>query len=238
MALPTISIITICYNAEKTIARTLRSIAEQTYPHIEYIVVDGASRDGTLALAKQLAPTAHIYSAPDRGIYDAMNKGLNYATGDYVWFVNAGDALPSPDTVKHITASMDGSMPDVVYGDCMLIDHNDRQIGLRRLRPPRSLSWRSFINGMTVCHQSFIALRKLSPEYDMRYRFSSDVDWCIRVMKGAKTFHRIDEPISLYLYEGTTTANRRKSLLERFDIMRRHYGLIPTLWAHLRFLFR
>lgn len=234
----TISIITVCYNAERVISRTLRSVSAQDYPYIEHLIIDGASKDGTLDCVRQFSPHALIHSEPDQGIYDAMNKGLNLATGQYVWFLNAGDALPSVDMVSTIAAAIRSSVyaPDVVYGDCWLIDDEDRILGPRRLRPPRELSWRSFIAGMTVCHQSFVARRALCPEYDLRYRLSSDVDWCIRVMKQAEHFHYIDAPISLYLREGASTRQHRRSLLERFDVMRRHYGLLPTLGAHVGFL--
>lgn len=233
-----ISIITVCYNASHTIRRTLESISAQTYEHIEYIVIDGASKDNTLQLVTELAPQAHVYSEPDNGIYDAMNKGLGIATGDYVWFMNAGDALPNNHTVSDVVMRIRGHeiLPDVIYGDCELIDDQGVSQGLRRLRPPHELSWRSFVGGMLVCHQSFVARRELCPQYDMRYRFSSDVDWCIRVMKMSRHYLRLDEPLSLYLMEGTTTANHRRSLLERFAVMRRHYGLIPTIFAHIGFV--
>lgn len=237
---PTVSIITVCYNSEQTIERTLRSVAVQTYPHIEYIVVDGASKDGTLALVERIMPTAKVLSEPDRGIYDAMNKGLGMATGHYVWYLNSGDALAEADTVQRLFADVctDGTspMPDVLYGDTRLIDGSGQDMGLRRLRPPVHLSWRSFLMGMTVCHQSFVARRAICPQYDERYRFSADVDWCIRVMKKAQHYLRSEQVLSLYLNEGATTANHRRSLLERFDVMRRHYGLLPTLGAHLVFL--
>lgn len=239
MQQPTISIITICYNAETTISRTLRSVASQTYPHIEYLVIDGASRDGTLSVVSELAPSAKVFSERDKGIYDAMNKGLARATGDYVWFLNAGDALPSETTVAELVGeACHATLPDIIYGDCMLIDAEDRELGLRRLRPPHDLSWRSFADGMLVCHQSFVAKRSICPSYDMRYRLSSDVDWCIRVMKEAKTYHHTERVLSLYLSEGATTANHRKSLCERFDVMRRHYGLLTTIYKHISFLFQ
>lgn len=240
MLQPILSIITVCYNAERDILRTLLSVAEQTYPHIEYIVIDGGSTDRTLALVAEYAPGAVVLSEPDRGIYDAMNKGLARATGDYVWYINAGDALYAPETaslVAHRIASAE-HRPDVVYGDCMLIGATGAELGLRRLRPPRELSWRSFRWGMLVCHQSFVARRALCSEYDLRYRFSSDVDWCIRVMRVAQHYEHIDAPISRYLNEGATTANHRRSLSERFAVMRRHYGLLSTLVAHLWFALR
>ena len=236
--LPRISIITICYNAASTITRTLRSVSAQTYPNIQYLIIDGASKDNTLELVRELAPEAEIYSERDKGIYDAMNKGLDRATGDYVWYVNAGDALVSPTTVEDlIRATCTGdSLPDVLYGDTRLIDAEGHDLGLRRLRPPHQLDWRSFRSGMLVCHQAFVAKRSISPHYDLRYRFSADVDWCIRVLKEAKTTAFYPEPIALYLNEGTTTANHRASLIERFHVMRHHYGLVTTVLQHLRFL--
>jgi len=237
--LPRISIITICYNASHTISRTLRSIQAQTYNDLEYLVIDGASRDNTLDLVRTLAPRALVHSERDQGIYDAMNKGLSHATGDYIWFINAGDALPSPTTVEEIVgeACLNGARPDIIYGDTRLIDSQGRDLGLRRLRPPRGLTWESFRDGMLVCHQAFIVRRVIAPKYNLRYRFSSDVDWCIRCLKLAKECTFIPRPIALYLNEGTTTANHRASLIERFEVMTEHYGFFSTLLHHLRFLF-
>jgi len=169
---PRISIITICYNAASTITRTLSSVSAQTYPNIQYLIIDGASKDNTLELVRELAPEAEIYSERDKGIYDAMNKGLDRATGDYVWYVNAGDALPSPTTVEELVADAfaGGQMPDVIYGDTRLIDSEGKELGLRRLRPPHELTWRSFEEGMLVCHQAFIVRRTLAPLYNLRYR--------------------------------------------------------------------
>lgn len=235
-----ISVITVCYNAEQTIERTLRSVAEQTYKSIEYIVIDGKSRDNTLALVGQYTPEAHILSEPDRGIYDAMNKGLERARGEYVWFMNAGDAFFSKDTIADVVGQMQslGQLPDIVYGDTMLIDSGGEHLGLRRLRPPRQLSADSFKAGMLVCHQAFVCRRSLAPSYDLRYRYSADVDWCIRAMYHAKSYLFIPQPIACYLSEGTTTKHRFASLGERFDVMRRHYGLPTTLLRHLLFPLR
>lgn len=234
-----ISIITVCYNAEQTISRTLRSVSEQTYSDIEYIIVDGESQDKTVELIQTLAPQALVTSRKDKGIYDAMNKGLMRATGDYVWYLNAGDALPSPNTVEAIVsqACPNGkAVVDIIYGDCNLIDSSGKVLGPRRLRPPSKLRWRTFRKGMLICHQSFIARRTLCPWYSLDYKFSSDVDWCIKVMKHMKQCHQITEPISLYLNEGTTSRNKLASLIERYRIMCKHYGKATTLWWHFRFL--
>lgn len=237
---PLISVITICYNAEQCIERTLRSIAQQTYKHIEYIIIDGASSDGTLVLVAQLAPSAEVVSEPDGGIYDAMNKGLKRATGEYVWFINAGDAFYSAQTVAQLMGAVRerGECPDIIYGDTMLIDSEGRELGLRRLRPPHNLSADSFRAGMLVCHQAFVCRRSLAPRYDLRYRYSADVDWCIRAMQGAKSYLFVPSPIARYLSEGATTRHRFASLRERFDVMRRHYGFLPTLLRHMFFALR
>ncbi len=235
------SVITVCFNAEECIERTLRSVAGQTYQHIEYIVVDGASQDKTLELVQDLTPEAKVLSERDRGIYDAMNKGLDLATGDYICFINAGDAFASEETVGRIVQEITkqgGSLPDIIYGDTELIDKNNQSLGLRRLRPPKELSWKSFKEGMLVCHQSFYPRRELCPKYDLDYLFSADVDWCIRIMKEAKSYLFIQKPLALYLNEGATTANHRASLLERFQIMQKHYGLFSTIIQHIKFIFR
>ncbi|MEG1186998.1 MAG: glycosyltransferase family 2 protein, partial [Bacteroidales bacterium] len=132
---PRFSIITITYNAEKTLEPTIRSILEQDYPNIEYIIIDGASKDGTLKLIDRFRDRiAKVVSEPDKGLYDAMNKGLQHATGDYVWFINAGDALHSPFTVRRITEKIGDTMPDIIYGETALVNQERTFIGMRRLK--------------------------------------------------------------------------------------------------------
>ncbi len=237
----TFSVITVCYNAENCIERSLKSVAEQSYKNIEYLVIDGASKDRSLELVRQITPNAKVLSEPDKGIYDAMNKAIDLATGDYLCFINAGDAFASPTTLQEIADKVNKEhkqIPDIIYGDTELIDEDNNSLGLRRLRPPKDLSWRSFKNGMLVCHQSFYPKRELCPKYDLTYRFSADVDWCIRIMKEAKSYCFIDKPVALFLDGGTTTKNHRASLIERFHIMRKHYGLFTTLIQHIKFIFQ
>ena len=113
-----------------------------------------------------------------------MNKGLRRATGDYVWFLNAGDTLPSADLVQTIVQKIAKRKyhPDVIYGDTAIVNNEGRVLGMRHLRPPKKLTWKKFAWGMLVCHQAFIARRELAPEYDPAYPLCADYDWCIRVM--------------------------------------------------------
>lgn len=237
-----ISIITVTYNAEATLERTLQSVAQQTYSEIEHLIIDGASTDHTLEIARQY-PHAIVFSEPDKGLYDAMNKGLQRATGDYLCFLNAGDKLHSKETLAHIVASIsDGSPIGVIYGDTHIVDAQGNFLRNRRLTPPEHLTWKSFKDGMLVCHQAFYINRQIALPYDMTFRFSADFDWCIRCMKegekqGMQNLY-VHEPLADYLAEGMTTANHQASLKERFQIMAKHYGLLPTIGQHIWFIFR
>ena len=252
-----ISIVTITFNAEGLLQPTLDSVRQQTYPDVEHIIIDGASTDGTVGLARKYQQEQKakgkgheviIVSEPDKGLYDAMNKGLKRTTGDYVLFLNAGDRLASPDTLQQVVdvAAMcaDGKLPAVIYGDTDIIDKDGRFLGHRHLSVPNKLTWRSFRRGMLVCHQAFYVWGDIARKvpYDTTYRYSSDVDWCIRVMKQAHhlglPLSRVSGVVALYLKEGETTRHHQDSLRERFAVMRKHYGLLSTATMHAWFVVR
>ncbi|WP_329902986.1 glycosyltransferase family 2 protein [Porphyromonas pogonae] len=234
---PIFSIITVSYNAEHTIARTVQSVYNQTDDNIEYILIDGGSTDHTVDIARKIYPEIKVLSEKDSGIYDAMNKGLHMAQGEYVWFLNAGDQIYDNDIISALSDCCVNALPDIIYGDTMLVDDNNKELGLRRLRPPHKLKWTSFKDGMLVCHQAFIVRRSVAMDYNLKYKLSSDVDWCIRCMKKANSIYNSNFILVKYLHEGLTTANRKKSLIERFCIMTKHYGVVSTLYHHLKFVF-
>ena len=189
-----VSIVTITYNAARTLQRTLDSVACQTYKDIEHLIIDGVSKDDTIAIAERYkAMSRHevvIQSEPDKGLYDAMNKGLQKATGDYLVFLNAGDTLYAPDTIETVVKPTANSQKPiaVIYGDTAITDAEGNFLHLRTHRPPEQLTWKSFKQGMLVCHQSFYVLTSLARQipYDLQYRHSADVDWCIRIMREAE----------------------------------------------------
>ena len=247
-----ISVVTITYNAESVLQRTLDSVLSQSYPYVEHLIIDGASKDGTLALAEQYREestekaASHevvIQSEPDHGIYDAMNKGLQKATGDYVLFLNAGDTLPATDTLE-LVMDKAGDGVGVLYGHTDVVDGEGNFLYHRRLQPPERLSWRSFRQGMLVCHQAFYARTEIAQNnpYDLQYRFSADVDWCIRVMKEAERrglqLVNLHTVVANYLEEGATTKNHKASLRERYLVMQRHYGVVQTFLLHCWFVVR
>lgn len=238
---PVFSIITVTFNADSCLEETILSVSEQIYPYVEYIVVDGASKDGTLALIHKYGENIDKWiSEPDKGLYDAMNKGMKMATGDYLCFLNAGDKFYDSQTLQKIVDSLMGlhELPDVIYGHTALVNKEGQFLRMRRLAPPENLSWKSFKQGMLVCHQAFFAKRSIAPEYDLTYRFSADQDWCIRTMKKAKVLHNTHQTLIRYVSEGMSTKNRRASLLERFSIMTKHYGWLSTILHHIWFIFR
>ncbi len=243
------SVITCTYNASAVVERTLESVSRQTYDDVEHIIIDGASTDDTTDKVRSYASSSHrhkvvVVSEPDRGLYDAMNKGLRHASGDYLVFLNAGDRFYDDSTLESLNALIGEKEYGVVYGNTMIVDEQGNEKGLRRLQPPERLTWRSFSDGMLVCHQSFYANTAIAKHitYDLQYRYSADVDWCIRIMKEAEKagLPLLNSHMTLcsYLEGGMSVQNHRASLLERFQIMRRHYGLLTTVRKHLTFLFR
>ena len=235
-----LSVITVTYNAESTLERTLKSVREQTYPHIEHLIVDGASKDNTVAIIRQYAHEKMIWvSEPDKGIYDAMNKAVVMATGNYLCFLNAGDTFFAPDSVEKMMATAETENdPDILYGETAIVDEKGTFLRMRRLKAPEKLTWKSFKQGMVVCHQAFIVKRALFEPYDLSYRFSSDFDWCIRMMRKASSIYNTRLTLINYLNEGITTTNHRASLKERYRIMAKHYGHVSTFLHHIWFVVR
>ena len=239
---PKFSIITVTYNAEKVLEDTIQSVVFQTYRNVEYIIVDGGSNDNTLDVVhKYQERICKVISEPDKGLYDAMNKGIRMATGDYLCFLNAGDELHENETLQKIVYTLKGKeLPDVIYGETAIVDEEGHFLHMRRLSTPEHLHWKSFKEGMLVCHQAFFSRRELAlaNPYDLRYRFSADFDWCIRIMKQSKDLHNTHLTLIDYLNEGMTTQNHKASLKERFRIMTKHYGWISTILHHGWFVIR
>jgi hypothetical protein len=168
-----------------------------------------------------------------------MNKGAAMAKGDYLCFLNAGDTFFAADTVEKMMLTFeDASAPDILYGETAIVDDAGTFLHMRRLKAPEKLNWKSFRQGMVVCHQAFIVKRELFEPYNLAYRFSSDFDWSIRMMKKATSIHNTRLTLINYLNEGMTTRNRKASLKERYRIMARHYGQLSSFLHHLWFVVR
>lgn len=234
------TVITVTYNAVQTLERTMKSVQEQTYEKIEHIIVDGKSTDGTIELIKQLKnENTYWMSEKDCGIYDAMNKATSLAKGEYICYLNAGDTFKEKGTVEQLMLKAhNNNRPDILYGETIVVDNEGAFLYNRRLKAPSELNWKSFKQGMLVCHQAFIINRDIFEPYDLSYRFSADVDWCIRLMKKSNSIVNTHLTLIKYLNEGVTTDNRKASLKERYQIMSNHYGRFSTFMHHVWFIVR
>ncbi len=235
-SLAKISIITIVYNGADLLEDTIKSIIDQSYPNIEYIIVDGASKDGTLDIVKKYENHIdHWVSEPDKGLYDAMNKGIKMATGDYLWFMNCGDHIHQKNTVQHM---MDRNThnADIIYGEVMLVDEERRPLGTRSAlttrKLPKRLDWKSLNRGMVVSHQAFLPKRSIAPFY-MENNLAADIDWVIECLKKSKRNLNTEMVLADFLLGGVSKQRHQQSLKDRFVVLQKHYGIFPNLWNHL-----
>jgi glycosyltransferase len=179
-----ISVITVCLNSERTISHTLQSFFDQTYPHKELLVIDGGSTDQTLEIVRSFASAElRVWSQPDRGMYDAMNKGLKWFDGDAVGFLNSDDTFHDRTAIASVAAGL--AAADVVYGDVIFVsDHSSK----RPLRTWRAGHYhrRSFRLGWLPPHPTFYIRRELAKRvgpFDAEYGSAADYDFMLRAME-------------------------------------------------------
>ena len=238
---PKVSIITVVFNGENIIEKTMQSVLDQTYPNIEYIIVDGKSTDKTLQIIEKYKERiAVLISEKDKGLYDAMNKGLSAATGDYVWFMNGGDQINDADVLTTIfSQNIDA---DIFYSDTNLIDEEGKYLSLLseigHNNAPQNLTYKSMQRGMVVCHQSFIAKRDITSPFNLKYKISADIDWVIKCLKKSKLSHKLDFCLSQFMVGGVSSKNRWRAVRERFFLFNEHFGVVRNLYNHVFVLFR
>lgn len=235
---PKVSIITVCFNAEATLERTIQSVIAQTYPNLEYVVWDGQSKDGTLALAQRYEKQiTKIVSAPDKNHFDAMNKVLDHVTGDYIWYLHAGDVLFEDRTVE--LAMQNHQDADFIYGKAVMVTEEGDERAWHKAHPnEKKLNWKSFRNGMIICHQAMIIKRSVTVLYDLEYPLVGDLDWSIRVLKNSKKVKDTNTYLCRFLEGGISAQTRSTSLKERFRILVKHFGLASTLSEHVKIVFQ
>lgn len=238
---PPVSIITVCRNAHAGLRKTADSISRQSCRDFEWIIVDGASSDETPHYLRQLtALWIRWITEEDKGLYDAMNKGLRMARGEYVWFVNAGDTLYD----EHALARVARDIPqvDIIFGEVTIIGSDGRDLGTRSEvtphRLPQSLEKDQFRMGMVVSHQAFVARRTIVPAFNSSgYRFSADLDWMLRILDQER-ISKNSGLLAKVQREGASSENWVLSQYERFHILIRHFGLGVSLFNHIIILIR
>ncbi|MEO5588799.1 MAG: glycosyltransferase family 2 protein [Gemmatimonadaceae bacterium] len=224
--MPLVSVVTVVYNGAQHLAETLQAVAAQTYPHIEHIVIDGGSTDGTqeLLLAHD-ATLGHWVSEPDDGVYDAMNKGIRLVDDpdSYILFANSDDALYSPDAISRVIAESRGE--DLIYGRMLLADDEvsavvGREVDLDDL------------SRQTLCHPATFVRRAVFDQvgmFDTGYAIAADYDHIVRCFAAPVSTRFVDVIVSRMRMGGLSDEQFLRSCRERKDVIRRRFALLPRL---------
>jgi glycosyltransferase involved in cell wall biosynthesis len=229
---PLLSVITVVFNNVEHIERTVLSVVNQTYSEIQYIVIDGVSTDGTLEILQRFNNNIDVLvSEPDKGIYDAMNKGLKIAKGEYVLFMNSGDEFYENNTVKQVFESTPNA--DIYYGETEMLDENLVNQGRRRHQTPLQLNIESFKYGMSVSHQAIFIKKIIVKSYDQKFKLSADIDWILDAIVRADKIVNTQIVTTKYLMGGLSKKKHLQSLKERYQIFKKYYGFLPNLFNHV-----
>ena len=219
-----ISVITVCYNSDKTIADTLRTARSQTYENTEHIIVDGGSKDETLAVVATEVMRKHkLVSEKDKGIYDAMNKGIALATGDVVGFINADDFYPSPDVLAAVAAAFEASGADCCYGDLCYVQQDDVS---KTVRYWRSAPFAPGLFGRGWCppHPTFFVRREVYERlggFDLSFKIAADVELMARFLEvGRISSHYIPQVLVHMRMGGTTNRSVSNVLKQNLEVRR------------------
>jgi glycosyltransferase involved in cell wall biosynthesis len=238
---PRFSIITVCFNSLGPLQRTTESLASQVGANYEHVIIDGGSTDGTQEwLAQQNRANFRWISQKDDGLYDAMNKGLERANGEYVWFVNAGDLVESPHTIQRLGEAALNN-PDILYGEVLLFTPDGRIIGTRSdsttRKLPDVLKWQDMKFGMVVSHQAFIPKRRIAPHY-MEGNLCADIDWVINCLKRADSVVHTHQILARFETGGLSTTRHQASIRDRYFVLQHHFGILPNFCNHIYIIWR
>lgn len=219
-----VSIITVAYNAQDTIAATLDSVAAQKYPDIEHIVVDGASTDDTLEVVRRLGRHVDlVISEPDHGIYDAMNKGIRAATGDVIGILNADDQYANDQVLAKVASVMSRESLDALYGDVSFFRPNNPEKTIRRYRS-RWFSPSRIVWGWMPAHPSLFLHRRVFEQYGVYrtdFRIAGDYEFVARIFKnGTLRYRYLPEVLVRMRSGGMSTAGWRSTLLLNREVLR------------------
>lgn len=227
--LPVFSIITVVYNDADNLSRTISSVNEQEYPHVQFIVIDGGSTDDTLKVIRRNQHIiTHWKSEKDKGIYDAMNKGIAIATGDYVNFLNAGDTFFNKQVLMRVAQETNNTVGEIIYGQAL---HKSKTDGNVSFIKGKTITPSALFRNVPFCHQALFVKYRLFQEigvYDISYRVVADYEWMIRyynVRKNTTKMHFIGEVLVEYDTDGFSFKNITQGVSEKVRIAKhRFYG--------------
>ena len=231
---PLVSIVTVCLNSGATIRDTLDSVRQQSYPEIEHIIIDGVSTDNTLQIVEEFSDSvSSVISEKDRGIYDAMNKGIKAATGDIVYFLNSDDSLCDSDVLTNVVSTFNNNPEiELLYGNAVVVTKDGQY--------QRKFNWltkRNLIYSY-LCHQVIFTKKSVFNEvgeFDLSYRIVSDFDWLLRVFNaGVKTCY-LDMDIANFWGEGQHMSDQSFSDNERQNVKLKYQNHIAYKLGHITF---
>ena len=227
-----ISIITVCFNDAKNLEKTLHSMSSQvSRDKIEHIIIDGASKDNTSEIiSKNNEKIDQWISEKDSGLYDAMNKGIDLAKGEYLWFMNAGDIFYEASTIKNVLSELNHQ--DILYGAAQLVTEEGISVGAYHKTLPNELTKNSFRKGMVVCHQALIVKKSIAEKYNVNYKIAADIDWAIRCVSKSKEIQKSLFTLCNFQTGGLSKQRQKLALTERFYVLKSHFGIFTTLLAH------
>lgn len=214
-----ISVITVCFNEENNIEKTMRAVLNQDCRDYEYIICDGGSNDNTLSIVESLIPEfekrgVHItvVSKKDGGIYCGMNNGIDIAKGDYILFANAGDCIYDRDVISTFVAAAKKEKTDVLYGDCIFVE---RMVEKRYI-----CSHEGLCQDMTICHPSVFVSTYIMKKrkFNTNYRIAADYEYMLYLYKNGFSFKHIDKVVAYFFYGGVCTFNVERSIKERCSV--------------------
>jgi hypothetical protein len=223
---PLVSVITVVYNGAEHIDGAIRAVASQTYPNIEHIVIDGGSTDGTLdILYRNDDVLSYWRSEKDRGIYDAMNKGVNLVTDpdSYVLFANADDTLYSADSISSVMSLSRGE--DLVYGKMIFSDGEMSGVLGREVKF-------TDLARQTLCHPATFVRRRVFDQigpFDTSFTIAADYDHIVRAFAARVSTRFVDVIVSRMRMGGLSDERFMLSCRERKQVVRRHFPLFPRL---------
>lgn len=228
------TIVTVCYNAEKFIRQTIQSVKEQKFEDYEYIIIDGCSTDQTMEIVHSELDgkkDVQIVSEKDCGIYDAMNKAVDIACGEYVLFLNAGDELSDDLVLDKANQFMHLHRNAlVVFGNTIQVQKN----GIQNIRKYSVTCAKKsyFLSGDCICHQAIFAKAKLlkSRKFDLNYRVCADKEWQLYCLSNKIKFQYVDTIISKVLVEGFSSQNVEKFEKETLECLKVHYRYM--VWVY------
>lgn len=238
---PVFSLITVCFNAKHALIKTIESIRRQDSTAYEHLIIDGGSTDSTCEfLQESQSPLIRWISEPDNGLYDAMNKGLDLAKGQFVWFINAGDLLEKPTILSELLDKVTPEL-DILYGDVLMVDPYGNVMGTRSevstQKTPQSLTWKDLRFGMVVSHQAFIPRRSICKPYIIK-NLCADIDWVIDCLKQSRKTVNTHMVLALFETGGLSRQRHKQSLVDRYYVLQNHFGFWPNLAHHVWILLR